>query len=74
MAEQALHKVLIETPGGVIECVGGSYAGVPFFVADGEKSGGREIITKSIPFSNKHSNEDGGKKVGNLRASGNRRK
>ena len=63
MAEQALHKVMIETPQGVVECVGGSYAGVPFFVADGEKSGGREIITKPIPFSNKHSNEDGGKKV-----------
>lgn len=63
MAEQALHKVLIETPGGVIECVGGSYAGIPFFVESAEKSGGRVIITKAIPFSDKHVNEDGGKKV-----------
>lgn len=63
MAEQALHKVSIETPGGVIECVGGSYAGIPFFVESAEKTGGRVIITKAIPFSDKHVNEDGGKKV-----------
>lgn len=59
----SLHKVLIDTPGGTIECVGGSYAGIPFFVASSEKTGGRVIITKAIPFSDKHVNEDGGKKV-----------
>lgn len=59
----SLHKVLIDTPSGTVECVGGSYAGVPFFVENAEKSGGRVIITKSIPFSNNHVNEDGGKKV-----------
>lgn len=59
----SLHKVLIDTPSGTIECVGGSYAGIPFFVASSEKTGGRVIITKAIPFSNKHVNEDGGKKV-----------
>ena len=59
----SLHKVLIDTPSGTIECVGGSYAGIPFFVASSEKIGGRVIITKAIPFSDKHVNEDGGKKV-----------
>lgn len=59
----SLHKVLIDTPSGTIECVGGSYAGIPFFVASSEKTGGRVIITKAIPFSDKHVNEDGGKKV-----------
>jgi len=63
MAEQALHKVSINTPGGVIECVGGSYAGIPFFVKTAEKTGGRAVVSKAIPFSDKHSNEDIGKKV-----------
>lgn len=58
-----LQKVSIDTPQGVIECVGGSYAGVPFFVEESSKAGGREIITKVLPFSNVHVNEDGGKKV-----------
>lgn len=66
MAEQSLHKVRIETPQGEIECVGGSYAGIPFFFEEGESSGGREIVTTPLPFSDTHVNEDLGKKVGSF--------
>ncbi|MBO7060117.1 MAG: DNA circularization N-terminal domain-containing protein [Fibrobacter sp.] len=59
----SLHKVLIDTPSGTIECVGGSYAGVPFFVEETASSGGREVVTKPLPFSDSHVNEDVGKKV-----------
>lgn len=59
----SLHKVLIDTPSGIIECVGGSYAGVPFFVEETASSGGREVVTKPLPFSDSHVNEDVGKKV-----------
>ncbi|WP_405343512.1 DNA circularization N-terminal domain-containing protein [Fibrobacter sp.] len=59
----SLHKVLIDTPSGTIECVGGSYAGVPFFVEETASSGGREVVTKPLPFSDGHVNEDVGKKV-----------
>lgn len=59
----SLHKVLIDTPNGTVECVGGSYAGVPFFVEEAETSGGREIVSTPLPFSDTHVNEDVGKKV-----------
>lgn len=59
----SLHKVLIDTPNGTIECVGGSYAGVPFFVEEAETSGGREVVSTPLPFSETHVNEDVGKKV-----------
>ncbi len=59
----SLHKVLIDTPSGTIECVGGSYAGVPFFVEETASSGGREVVTKPLPFSDSYVNEDVGKKV-----------
>lgn len=59
----SLHKVQIDTPQGVVECVAASYGGVPFFVEESASSGGREIVTKPLPFSNSHVNEDIGKKV-----------
>ncbi|MBR2863739.1 MAG: DNA circularization N-terminal domain-containing protein [Bacteroidaceae bacterium] len=59
----SLHKVQIDTPQGVVECVAASYAGVPFFVEETASSGGREVVTKPLPFSDSHVNEDVGKKV-----------
>lgn len=59
----SLHKVQIDTPQGVVECVAASYGGVPFFVEETSSSGGREVVTKPLPFSNAHVNEDIGKKV-----------
>lgn len=58
-----LQKVVVNTPAGEVECVAASYNGVPFFVKVAKSSGGREIITSVLPFSNKHVNEDSGKKV-----------
>lgn len=60
--EDTLYKVEINTPQGLIECVGGSYGGVPFFVEDGDSIGGRQIKTTEIPFSDSHVNEDNGRK------------
>lgn len=59
----SLHKVNIDTPQGVVECVACSYGGVPFFVEESASSGGREVVAKPLPFSDKHVNEDLGKKV-----------
>ena len=59
----SLQKVVVNTPSGEVECVAASYNGVPFFVKVAKSSGGREIITSVLPFSDKHVNEDGGKKV-----------
>lgn len=59
----SLHKVNIDTPQGIVECVACSYGGVPFFVEESASSGGREVVTKPLPFSDKHVNEDLGKKV-----------
>ncbi len=59
----SLYKVQIDTPQGVVECVAASYAGVPFFVEETASTGGREIVSKPLPFSDSHVNEDVGKKV-----------
>lgn len=59
----SLQKVVINTPAGEVECVAASYNGVPFFIKVAKSSGGREIITSVLPFSDKHVNEDSGKKV-----------
>lgn len=58
----SLHKVKIQTVDGEIECVGGSYAGVPFFFSEGSTSGGRNVVTTALPYTNKHINEDQGLK------------
>lgn len=58
-----LQKVVVNTPAGEVECVAASYNGVPFFVKVAKSSGGREIVTSVLPFSDKHVNEDFGKKV-----------
>jgi len=58
-----LYKVSIETPEGVVDLVGASYAGVPFFVDTASTAGGRNVVTKALPFSGNHVNEDTGLKV-----------
>lgn len=58
-----LQKVSIETVEGTVECVGCSYNGVSFFVEESESSGGRNISTTSLPFTNSHVNEDLGGRV-----------
>ena len=60
---ESLHKVSIETPNGVVEIAAASYAGIPFFVEETEHSGGRIVVTTSLPFSDNHVNFDLGKKV-----------
>ena len=59
----SLQKVTVNTPAGDVECVAASYDGVPFFIEETETSGGREVVTSPLPFSDKHVNEDVGKKV-----------
>ena len=58
-----LQKVTIETVDGPVKCVGCSYNGVAFFVEESESSGGRNIATTSLPFTNLHVNEDLGGRV-----------
>lgn len=59
----SLQKVTINTVNGYVECVAASYDGVPFFFEETETSGGREVVTTALPFSDKHVNQDLGKKV-----------
>ena len=60
----SLQKVSIPVDGRTVECVAGSYKGVPFFFDSAEFSGGgRNVQTNSIPFSNDHVNEDTGTNV-----------
>lgn len=59
----SLQKVSIETVDGTVECVGCSYNGVSFFVEESESSGGRNISTTPLPFTNSHVNEDLGGRV-----------
>lgn len=58
-----LQKVTIDTVDGPVKCVGCSYNGVAFFVEESESSGGRNIATTSLPFTNLHVNEDLGGRV-----------
>lgn len=60
----SLQKVNIQVRGETVECVAGSFKGVPFFFESTEFSGGgRNIQTNGIPFSNDHVNEDTGKNI-----------
>lgn len=59
----SLYKVSINTPAGAVECVGGSFNGVPFFVEESSISGGRNVVTTALPFTADHVNEDLGQKV-----------
>lgn len=59
----SLYRVSVETPEGTVELVGASYAGIPFFVESADVSGGRSVVSKPLPFSDAHVNEDTGKKV-----------
>lgn len=61
--EDTLYKVRIKTVAGEVEAFGGSYAGVPFFIEDTEFSGGRNVSTKELAFSDSHVNEDSSKKA-----------
>ena len=58
----SLYKVRVNTPSGEVECVAASYDGIPFFIEETETSGGRNIVTTSLPFSDTHINEDVGGK------------
>lgn len=58
----SLYKVRVNTLSGEVECVAASYDGIPFFIEETETSGGRNIVTTSLPFSNTHINEDVGGK------------
>ena len=58
-----LQKVTIDTVNGPVKCVGCSYGGVPFFVKDDEYTGGRNVVSTVIPYSNKHVNQDQGRIV-----------
>lgn len=60
----SLQKVNIQVDGLTVECVAGSFKGVPFFFESADYSGGgRNVQTNSIPFSNSHVNEDTGKNI-----------
>lgn len=58
----SLYKVRVNTSSGEVECVAASYNGIPFFIEETESSGGRNIVTTSLPFSDTHINEDVGGK------------
>lgn len=58
-----LQKVTIDTVEGPVECVGCSYAGVPFFIEESSSSGGRNVVSTALPFTNSHVNEDLGGQV-----------
>jgi prophage DNA circulation protein len=58
----SLYKVRVNTPSGEVECVAASYNGIPFFIEETESSGGRNVVTTSLPFSDTHINEDVGGK------------
>lgn len=57
---ESLQKVTIDTVNGPVECVGCSYGGVSFFVQEDEYTGGRNVVSTVIPYSNKHINQDHG--------------
>lgn len=56
-----MEKVLISVDGSTVEAVAGSFNGVPFFVESyTQGGGGRSVIQKKIPFSDKSVSEDVG--------------
>lgn len=57
------RKVSVTINGETVELIACSYKGVSFFFDDLPKSGGRSVISKAIPFSEEHINEDVGKVV-----------
>ena len=59
-----LEKVDVVVDGNKISIVGGSFKGVPFFVDDFELDGnGRNVVSRSIPFSSNYVNQDQGGKI-----------
>ena len=60
----SLQKVNIQVRGESVECVAGSFKGVPFFFESTDfTGGGRNVQTNSVPFSESHVNEDTGTNV-----------
>lgn len=60
----SVQKVTVQIDGESVECVAGSFKGVPFFFDSADFSGGgRNVQTNEIPFSDSHVNEDVGKNV-----------
>lgn len=59
----SLQKVTIETVEGTVECVGCSYNGISFFVDESQSSGGRNVVSTALPFTNSHVNEDLGGQI-----------
>lgn len=59
-----LERIDITVDGVTVNVVGGSFKGVPFFVEDYEwQNGGRNVISKSVPFSSNFVNQDLGGKI-----------
>jgi prophage DNA circulation protein len=61
-----LSHVSLDVNGETLDLVGGSFRGVSFNVLNLSRSGGRNVVSKTIPFSDLHINEDTGKKVPSL--------
>lgn len=61
---EGLQKVTVTVNGESVDLVGCSYKGVSFYYEDAPKNNaGRQIISKAIPFSDDHINEDTGLSV-----------
>lgn len=59
-----LERVEIIVDGVKVSVVGGSFKGVPFFVKEYERqNGGRNIVSKPVPFSSNFVNQDLGGKI-----------
>ena len=59
-----LERVEITVDGVKVSVVGGSFKGVPFFIKEYERqNGGRNIVSKSVPFSSNFVNQDLGGKI-----------
>ena len=59
-----LERIDITVDGVTVNVVGGSFKGVPFFVEDYERqNGGRNVVSKPVPFSSNFVNQDLGGKI-----------
>ena len=59
-----LERVEITVDGVKVSVVGGSFKGVPFFIKEYERqNGGRNIVSKPVPFSSNFVNQDLGGKI-----------
>ena len=59
-----LERVEITVDGVKVSVVGGAFKGVPFFIKEYERqNGGRNIVSKPVPFSSNFVNQDLGGKI-----------